>query len=408
MAWIDSLDIPAGLEYAWSKLFQFASAVLQNKIVVQPRTVSRRKYTGLLARSLIILWQPLYDSFSSGRRASWDVFWSTLPFGSHAGANGWPGSGFSAFIYINAPRYKFGYSLLLDPPTTPTSWTGISGLSDSHLFCGVYNGAKFVCLSSQSNTDYKHSENGMVWTTRTGLPAGSWQGICYGNGQFVVVKWGSTNAVMTSPDGLVWTLHNMPASRQWRSVTFGNGVYVATADSGGAVKNIAYSSDGISWTMCATALSDWFGGVCFGNGYFVATPVNTFGRVARSTDGINWTQYTTPSGGNFFSVQYGNGYYVAVSQFGATKCMNSPDGSTWTARSAPGNVSMNWVGFGDGWFIATTGVSPTTLARSTDGTSWSAFNPGVGGFWGPPIYGAGRWICIRNFTTPLIMFSNFI
>lgn len=111
----DALDILPGLEDAYFSILQFTSNILQTGAQSRITPSSRYRATQLQGRSLIVLWYPLYDSFDSGRKAAWTDYWSTLPFGSHSGSGGWPGSGFSAFIYTNAPRYKAGLDLLLDP-----------------------------------------------------------------------------------------------------------------------------------------------------------------------------------------------------------------------------------------------------------------------------------------------------
>lgn len=106
MAKLFGLDIPDGLE-------QLFAAVLQLKpngdvngvgLTLPKQNFERARRTA--NRSLIILWQPLFDSFDLDRRNAWHAYWG-----------GWPGSGFSAFIQINAPLYKAGLDLLLDPPS---------------------------------------------------------------------------------------------------------------------------------------------------------------------------------------------------------------------------------------------------------------------------------------------------
>lgn len=79
--------------------------------------VSQAKKKQIVGYSLFLLWQELWSGFLAGRRDAWQAYWATLPFGAHSGENGWPGSGYSAFVYVNAPRYAAGLSLLLDPPT---------------------------------------------------------------------------------------------------------------------------------------------------------------------------------------------------------------------------------------------------------------------------------------------------
>jgi hypothetical protein len=116
MSWIQDLNIPAGLESLFWQIFRPQTIPDIVSLVTQTKTTQKRTYGNLVARSFFVMWQSLYDSFIAARRARWTAYWLTLPFGSHSGAGGWPGSGFSAFVFVNAPRYKQGLDLLLDPP----------------------------------------------------------------------------------------------------------------------------------------------------------------------------------------------------------------------------------------------------------------------------------------------------
>jgi hypothetical protein len=118
MPTITGLDIPPGLEDAFWSIFQFSNTS-QNVLNVKSSIPTRHKNAISKMNSLFVKWQSLYNGLSSARHIAWTSYWETLPFGSHGGANGWPGSGYSAFIYVNAPRYANGLSLLLDPPAYP-------------------------------------------------------------------------------------------------------------------------------------------------------------------------------------------------------------------------------------------------------------------------------------------------
>ena len=115
---ITGLDIPPGL------ITQYQSVLTLAFYNANP-TIKKRKYPVSYAQrisfangSLFVKWQNLWGSFLAPRKLSWALYWETLPFGAHSGTGGWPGSGYSAFIYVNAPRYMAGLELLLDPPTT--------------------------------------------------------------------------------------------------------------------------------------------------------------------------------------------------------------------------------------------------------------------------------------------------
>lgn len=118
MALFDGLDIPPELETLFNALLSLgnnSSSLGKRPVVSSGDTLKKRVLNN---RSLFILWKSLYDGFDSTRKGAWQLYWATLPFGSHSGSNGWPGSGYSAFVYINAPIYRVGGDLLLDPPST--------------------------------------------------------------------------------------------------------------------------------------------------------------------------------------------------------------------------------------------------------------------------------------------------
>jgi len=116
MAKLTDFDLPVGFETTFFraltlKILSGVSSVMRRKAGVSFET--SKDITG---RSLFILWQDLWASFSIQRKSDWALYWATLPFGSHIGAGGWPGSGYSAFVFENAPRFKLGLDLILDPP----------------------------------------------------------------------------------------------------------------------------------------------------------------------------------------------------------------------------------------------------------------------------------------------------
>jgi hypothetical protein len=119
MVRIIGLEIPQGLEdFFWEVVFG-----IQGKqtftIGMKRQLDSRIRTYKIIERSLFVKWQSLYNSFTSTRRHNWDEYWATLPFGSLGGPDYWPGSGYSAFVYVNAPRYKAGLDLILDAPLYP-------------------------------------------------------------------------------------------------------------------------------------------------------------------------------------------------------------------------------------------------------------------------------------------------
>lgn len=116
MVKFEELDIISGLEEAFFRIWQLNDKATALAMYAKKTSPARKNFSRVGSRSYFVQLQSLYNSFTSLRRSAWDAYWNTLPFGSHAGANGYPGSGYSAFIYINAPLWKAGDDLILDPP----------------------------------------------------------------------------------------------------------------------------------------------------------------------------------------------------------------------------------------------------------------------------------------------------
>lgn len=110
------LDIPDGLEQLFANVVQLAVSG-ENYIagLTLPASSFPKKQI-LRGRSIFVALAPTYDGLSDDRKSAWTTYWATLPFGTHSGAGGWPGSGFSAFSYVNAPLYVTGADLILDAP----------------------------------------------------------------------------------------------------------------------------------------------------------------------------------------------------------------------------------------------------------------------------------------------------
>lgn len=111
-----NIDIPPGLEEAYYNIVRILGGVNPDTIIKKKGSPAKKNYSEVGSRSLFVRWESLWATFDTNRLASWTSYWYTLPFGDHSGFGGWPGSGFSAFIYVNAPRYQLGLDPLLDPP----------------------------------------------------------------------------------------------------------------------------------------------------------------------------------------------------------------------------------------------------------------------------------------------------
>jgi len=124
-------DVPAGLESIFNPLLSYTFGLTSLGYRFSPSSASANRRMSWISRSLFVLWEPIWDGFAGPRRAAWTAYWETLPFGSHSGAGGWPGTGYSAFVYVNAPRKRAGLDLLLDPPGLELIFNGnFDGNSD--------------------------------------------------------------------------------------------------------------------------------------------------------------------------------------------------------------------------------------------------------------------------------------
>ena len=149
MAKIGGLDIPDALLDAWNSIFQFGSAATEDVIQSRITPASRYRTVSLEHRSLISLWAPLFDSFDLGRRNAWHSYWG-----------GWPGSGFSAFIEVNAPRYASGQDLLLDPPATNLLYNGnfSAGALGWDVYLAIVSGGR-ANFSASEPLSFIHTAN---------------------------------------------------------------------------------------------------------------------------------------------------------------------------------------------------------------------------------------------------------
>lgn len=116
MAKILGLDIPPGLITQFENALTYVVRGLTPTLSKRKPKVSYASQISFANYSLFVKWKDLWGSFLAPRKLAWAIYWESLPFGAHSGSGGWPGSGYSAFIYVNAPRYMAGLELLLDPP----------------------------------------------------------------------------------------------------------------------------------------------------------------------------------------------------------------------------------------------------------------------------------------------------
>lgn len=116
MAKIFGLEIPDGLENLFARVLQLKPNGEVNGIGLTLPKTTYRKNTVLRGQSLFVGLESYWDSLNGTQKSGWTDYWESLDFSSHSGAGGWPGSGYSAFVYFNAPRVRDGLDIQLDPP----------------------------------------------------------------------------------------------------------------------------------------------------------------------------------------------------------------------------------------------------------------------------------------------------
>ena len=124
MALFDTIDIPAGLEDLFNALFAVGNNGTSLQTIVHPTVASPIKRAMLNNKSLFVMLEPIWLTLSGEQQDAWGLYWSTLPFGSHSGADGWPGSRYSAFVYENAKCYRLGLPWMLWPPSFNMIYNG--------------------------------------------------------------------------------------------------------------------------------------------------------------------------------------------------------------------------------------------------------------------------------------------
>ena len=111
-----NINVPPGLEEAFAGVVALLGGNNPNTIISTKPSPEKKNFKRVADRSLFRLWQISYNDLTPTMKQLWTDYWITLPFGTHAGNNGYPGSGYSAFVHINAPRYQAGLPPLLTPP----------------------------------------------------------------------------------------------------------------------------------------------------------------------------------------------------------------------------------------------------------------------------------------------------
>lgn len=244
------------------------------------------------------------------------------------------------------------------------SWSsaGITGLSGT-INCAVGTGSQYVALGSAAF----YSADGLTWSSGTGLPAGTYEGVCYTGAVYLAVASGSA---AKSSDGHAWSSSPINSYGYWHGIawngsralavgTYSTGSYFQTADASGAWGTANYQ-DGIQLYAVTWHKDRW---VAVGRDYATG-----YGAVYYSTEQspTSWIKA--------FDLGSGTGYYKAVVSNGGTVIAAgsatqrySADGVSWSNGAASTSLLAGaWFPGAFGRFV----VAGTNVAQfSNEGTS---------------------------------------
>jgi hypothetical protein len=326
MARIFGLDIPSGLiEQFYNALTLKPSGEAESLGKRRP-TVSYATAETVGSRSLFRIFEPTWDTFLQDRRNRWASYWTSLPFGTHSGSGGWPGSGFSAFTYLNAPRWRAGLPLLLEPPffhNLVSFRTSSPGLRQGYYDAGSFSNitTQFLSFSSEVNIAALDSQT-FVTANKSGgrIQAwrfnGTWQPL--GNSKLVTGNGSDTQIFAMSTNRVV--------------------IYLSSSH-----KIHTLDFDGSDWNEVGSGVDIGARGVACGC-QFSPTRIALGGTIADTLQAYDWTGSTWVAVGSPLTIN-GQLSNFAVGLTSTLMITNSIlntglqafrfNGSTWTAVGTP-------------------------------------------------------------------------
>ena len=304
-------------------------------------------------------------------------------------------------------------------PSLATWITATNGVDHTKAWNSVcYGNGLFVARATTAFL--MTSPDGVNWTNREPVPAGTCQSVCYGKGMFVSVCSAGTFRVIISYDGINWegiptlagTGGEQTTDGTWSSVCYGKDKFVAvssaTTTTAGTL-NTMTSEDGENWTSRDVLALRGFKSVCYSKNQELFVAVGTAGAVMTSKDGISWIQRTAGEANVWNSVCYAEDkqLFVAVSQAGTNRIMTSPNGITWTARAAPQANAWQSVCYGNGMFVAVSTAGTNRVITSPNGITWTLRTASAATSWAGIGYGEGRFVALASSTTGnRVMYSS--
>lgn len=347
---LPNIDIPAGLEDAYNLIIRVLGGINPSTVLPKRLSPARRRYSEFAEVSYFVQWQDIYNSLGSFCKDKWTALWESLPFGSHGGAHGYPGSGYSAFVYYNAQRVKSGLPLLYCPwNDNISSWTFVNPINLTTFYNVFWSDALGYFVSfglffgAGSGVRVVTSSNAISWTLRLSIGTGinAIPAFSPELGRFIFVLGGGNPLVWYSSDGITWNTHACPSAVFFNTACWSPylGLFVITGQDSSTGFSMT-SSDGINWTKhtfsSVTALSGviW----CTKLKLFIALAFGVTGKkIAVSVDGITWHLRSTPVGFNatyLLDCPVGSEAFMAVALHNVTPYYTSVDAINFTPRTS--------------------------------------------------------------------------
>lgn len=385
---ISGLDILPGLEEAYFKVVQFGSDVLQDTLLRRiPPPARGRRYL-YRDRSYFITFEPIYDALSATVKGHWTTYWGTLPFGDHSGAGNWPGSGYSAFVWLNAPRYKRGLPLILDPYPPSFTFNSVNTSPAGRLWAVDFMASENVLLAPYRDATARKFVavgNPSSWFSTT-MPSS-----VFPHDAIFIPDWtlyiisgsgsGFTCFIRTA-DGTSWTTSALD-SGSYVSMAYSplRKRLVAAGQGGGFTTRLAYTDDGVSWLSGSSPEIGQLAAVVWDENlkqYVAISNVATGNHAITSQTGVDWVEQSTPALDALTDMAFSPTLqkYVAVGGSALDpQMMTSSDGKTWDDFSfaCPAHLSLvEWSPELGCFLAANVAGSDTTFYASIDGLAFVA------------------------------------
>jgi hypothetical protein len=163
-----------------------------------------------------------------------------------------------------------GYGAKMLRSTDRNTWTESTSVSNNTWTDVIWDGSKFVAISSDNGCST--STDGNTWTNSAGVGQSGWRSIAYdGAGHYVVVNGAQGRYTLTSTNGTTWSLNDAATSYQDQKVLWDGTQFLRLRKWMGSNYAIESSPTGTTWTNVSTYTSSTVSPMDmeFGGGYKV-------------------------------------------------------------------------------------------------------------------------------------------